>query len=128
MEPIVLRLDQRPWTSNWARSAKHWSDVARRTAAWRHAFEVLGLLHVGRALGPCEVIVTPYLADRRGQQDCAACAPCAKAAIDGLVDAGLWPDDTAEWITRVTFLPPVYGQGNALQLELRPAGWTIEVR
>ena len=83
MEPIVLRLDQRPWTSNWARSAKHWSDVARRTAAWRHAFEVLGLLHVGRALGPCEVIVTPYLADRRGQQDCGAECPTFSGRASG---------------------------------------------
>lgn len=124
----MLRLDERPWTSNWARSTRHWSEVAKRTAAWRHAFEVLARTQIGHPLGPCEVVVTPYLADRRGRQDVGGCFPSAKAALDGCVDGGLWPDDTPDWVVALIFRAPIFGQGDGLELELRPQGWTLEMR
>lgn len=138
MAPVTLRLDERPWTANSARAAKHWSVNSTRTKAWREAFARLAA-DVG-PIGPAVLVVTPYLRDRRHRQDVAACAPAAKAAIDGLVDAGVWPDDTAEWVTAVTYMPPVYGQGDGLELriypgraipgtfEVRPACQSFEVR
>lgn len=68
---------------------------------------------------PCRIVVTPYLA-RGPRQDIGACFPAAKAAIDGLVDAGCWPDDTPDWVTRLEFRPPVMGQGDGLELRLEP--------
>jgi crossover junction endodeoxyribonuclease RusA len=121
MHSITLRFEQRPWTANWARGKGHWVEVARRTAEWRTAWCALGHAHVGRQLRASRVVVTPYLPNRRGQQDTGGCFPAAKAAIDGLVDAGVWPDDTAEWVTELTFRPPVYGMGEALEIEIVPA-------
>ena len=63
-----------------------------------------------------DVTVTPHLATRRGMQDVAGCFPAAKAAIDGLVDAGVIPDDTPEHLASLTFLAPVVGHGDALEL------------
>lgn len=52
------------------------------------------------------VVVTPLHRDRRTPQDVAACAPAAKAAIDGIVDAGVIPDDDPTHLTEVVFRPP----------------------
>jgi hypothetical protein len=65
------------------------------------------------------VLVTPHLRDGR-TQDVGACYPAAKAAIDGLVDAGVIPDDGPQYVTRLTFDPPVLrsAAGDALELSL----------
>ncbi|HEY1119920.1 MAG TPA: hypothetical protein VGE43_19550 [Acidimicrobiales bacterium] len=52
------------------------------------------------------VIATPLHKDRRSPQDVSACAPEAKAGIDGLVDAGVIVDDDATHLTEVVFRPP----------------------
>jgi hypothetical protein len=55
------------------------------------------------------VIVQPFQAKGR-LQDTAACNPSVKAAIDGLVDASVVPDDTGEFVRQITFLPCVRGE------------------
>jgi hypothetical protein len=30
-----------------------------------------------------------------------------KCVLDGLVDRGVWPDDTGEWVRSITYLPPL---------------------
>lgn len=52
------------------------------------------------------VVAVPLHRDRRSPQDVAACAPEAKPAIDGLVDAGVFPDDDATHVVAVEFRPP----------------------
>lgn len=118
---ITLRVDLRPWTANAARSASHWSVVARKTAQWREAWCAEARARSVPALGPTVITATPFLRDGRGRQDVAGCFPAVKAAIDGLVDAGVWPDDTPEHVVELRFRPPVRGQGDALELELAPA-------
>lgn len=113
----TLRYDERPWTANSARSADHWSKNATRTKRWRDAFHLLALESGLANAGPCRITVTPYL-QRRPTQDVAACAPAAKAAIDGLVDAGVWPDDTPDYVVQIVFRAPVIGHGNALELDI----------
>ena len=55
------------------------------------------------------VTVQPF--QKRGRlQDTAACNPAAKAAIDGLVDAGIVPDDSGDYVRQITFLPCVRGE------------------
>jgi hypothetical protein len=39
--------------------------------------------------------------------DTGACYPAVKAAIDGLVDAGVLPGDTGTHVPSITFLAPI---------------------
>ncbi len=119
---VTLRFDERPWTVNWARAAKHWSVVARVTKKWRDAFYGIALEHADeiRSLGPVVVTVTPYLRDGRGKQDVGGCAGAAKAAIDGIADA-VWGNDDPSIVTELRFRSPVRGQGDGLELVLTSA-------
>lgn len=115
-----LRFDERPWTSNTERRWHHHqrADAVRR---WRAAFALLAReAHLPR-LDSIEVTVVPYLANRRGLQDVAGCHPAAKAAIDGLVDGGVLPNDTPDHLRSLTFLAPVIGKGDALELVVTEA-------
>jgi hypothetical protein len=131
---ITLRYDERPFTANAARAASHWSVTSRKTAAWREAFRFLAQDAGAVGIGPTIVTVTPYLRNRRGRQDVGGCFPAAKAAIDGICDAGAWPDDDAAHVVELRFRPPVYGEGDALVVELLPVavpdlgGPTLRVR
>ncbi len=58
---------------------------------------------------------------QRSQQDVGACFPAAKAAIDGLVGAGVIPDDTPDHVITLTFRAPVVGQGDGLELVVSEA-------
>ena len=40
-----------------------------------------------------------------------ACAPSLKGVLDGIVDAGVIPDDTGEWVKAITYLPAVKAKG-----------------
>jgi hypothetical protein len=42
--------------------------------------------------------------------------PAAKAALDGVVDAGLVKDDTPEWVLSQTFLPPVKDKATGITI------------
>ena len=123
----TVAYNQRPWTSNSARSASHWSQNANRTKQWRHAFQLLAQEKQIPALGPSRIIITPHLA-RGPYQDVGACFPAAKAAIDGLVDAGLWPDDTADHVVELIFRAPIRKSGDWLHLEIQPVTHTPNFR
>jgi hypothetical protein len=62
------------------------------------------------------VIVQPWQA-KGNLADTAACNPSVKAAIDGLVDAGVIENDTGEFVQQITFMPVKKGK-NALVLTL----------
>lgn len=52
----------------------------------------------GRAMPPCEVHISiPVPGQRR--RDPHNWTPTAKAIIDGVTRAGVWPDDNAAWVT-----------------------------
>lgn len=95
------------------RRAEH--DAAWRLAA-RFAAKEAGIPHMERV----KIIACPWLKGRRSQ-DVAACLPSVKAAIDGLVDAGVLDDDTPEHVRSLSFLPP------ALQATVDELVLTIEV-
>ena len=84
----------------------HWTARSASVKSWREAFGWLARSADGppcdRSIGPCHIDVVPVRHDRRAQ-DVAACLPSAKAAIDGLVDAGVWEDDSPEHVLSVTF-------------------------
>lgn len=107
----------RPLTVN-AVASLHRMKWATRTAETRRAWTILAAAH---KVQPCEkvaVTVTPLHKNRRAPQDPAACAPEAKGAIDGLVDAGLIPDDTGAHVASVTFLPPVVCGTDGLRIHI----------
>jgi hypothetical protein len=86
---------------------------------WRATFASLAREAALPSVSAVEVTVTPFLASRRGLQDVAGCFPAAKAAIDGLADAGVVLDDGPEHVLSLTFRAPIVGQGDGLELVVR---------
>jgi crossover junction endodeoxyribonuclease RusA len=89
------------WIS--ANDRRHWADLARATRALRllgakHAhtngLRDLGTTHVAAFIG--------Y--PRGGRADPSNAAPTVKALVDGLTDAGCWPDDDHTNVIGPTFL------------------------
>jgi crossover junction endodeoxyribonuclease RusA len=73
---------------------------AKRTASWRAAARYAAATHYGWA--PFDVpvsIVCTVHKTRAGRWDAGNLYPTAKAIVDGLVDAGVIPDDSNEWVT-----------------------------
>lgn len=75
---------------------EHWRARAERVKRWRRAASEAAE-GVG-ALPPCVVEMAIPVRDRR-RRDPHNWMPTVKACVDGLVDAGVWPDDDAEWVT-----------------------------
>lgn len=97
----ILSHPKKPITTNAERAGNRWKR-AESTREWRDAFRLLAA-----EIPPMRwmnVTVQPF--QKRGRlQDTAACNPSAKAAIDGIVDAGVIPDDSGEYVRQITFLP-----------------------
>lgn len=80
---------------------KHWAERARLVKTWRHWAHIHARnTHQGQ-LAPAIVYVTLPVPDRR-RRDPHNWSPTVKAIVDGLVDAGWWPDDTPEWVAVTT--------------------------
>jgi crossover junction endodeoxyribonuclease RusA len=84
----------------------HWTERARLTADWREAAGWAAIAQLGRpparrACPPSEVLVVLPVSGRH-RRDPHNWHPTVKAIVDGLVDAGCWPDDTPDWVT----IPP----------------------
>jgi hypothetical protein len=99
----------------------HWSRRARLTRIWRqatalHAHRTLGPGRKNRAQPPSFVRVTfPVTVNRRRDSD--GPAPTVKAIVDGLVDAGCWPDDTPNYVET---LGSRFEKGGMVIVELIP--------
>jgi hypothetical protein len=82
----------------------HWAQKSKISRAWRDAACDAGELlddddfdQGGGHLEPSLVTVhIPVKGNRR--RDPHNWFPTIKPIVDGLVDAGLWPDDTPEWV------------------------------
>ena len=102
---------ERPYTANESRRW-HWARRAKADAAWRQTFCWLAKAAAVPHLEACRIEVTHYVARRGNWPDSAACAPCAKAGIDGLVDAGVIDDDDpthlVETVYRVAAMPDAW--------------------
>lgn len=78
----------------------HWAERARRVKAWRTDTAWYAIHHHGRTLlGPSTVDIAIPVAPRDIRRDPANWIPTCKAAIDGLVDAGWFEDDSSEYVT-----------------------------
>lgn len=100
---IILAWDRKPVTTNAERSGNRWARAAS-TREWRDAFAWIAKRERVPPMRWINVVAQP--SQKRGRlQDTAACNPSVKAAIDGLVDAGVIPDDSGEYVRQITFLP-----------------------
>jgi len=100
----TLTYDQKPWTVNAERSW-HFHKRAKAVKEVREAFAWLAVAERVPQLAAIEISVVPLAKDRRGIQDVGACMPAAKAAIDGLVDASVIPDDDPAHMRALKFYP-----------------------
>lgn len=111
MEPYwELTYGARPWLLNAERAGGargiggHYGR-AEKAAEWRGAFAMLCLEQKVPALQWLHVEATQTCRDRR-MPDIGACFPAVKAAIDGIVDAGVVPDDDVRYLKALTFRAP----------------------
>ena len=104
----------------------HWSKRARITAQWRKAAHQVVLLlgpPAKRVHGPSLVrLVIPVPTKR--PRDPGNLYLCTKASVDGLVDAGVWPTDTAEFVEtlepRLVHIPRTKGIVPTIELVIVP--------
>ena len=123
MTVYTLRYDKRPWTLNSERQGSHKGKKgggghygrAARTKEWRDKFAELADGYA--PLRSIEVVVLPEVRNKT-MPDTGACIGAAKAAIDGLVDAGVIPGDGPKYVRRLTFLAPVVTGTDALVLRI----------
>ena len=109
MISFAIEYNQRPWTTNAERSGNRW-DRAKKTKQWRTAFALLATEQQPPRLDWCDIVVEPWLKNRSGIQDTGACHPAVKAAVDGLVDAGVLDDDTPDIVRTITYNAPKIGR------------------
>jgi hypothetical protein len=94
----------------------HFHERAALVREWRTAFAMLAREAHIPALGRISVTAMPIRANRRSRPDVAACYPAVKAAIDGLVDAGVVVNDDPDHVVEIRFSPPAMGSHDALVL------------
>ena len=113
-----LEFNQRPWTTNAERKGNRW-ERAELVKVWRTAFQILAKSERIPPMTWMSVTVEPHQKGGR-LQDVGACHPAVKAAIDGMVDAGVLPDDSSQYLRSLIYLPPVNDK-NSLVLYIRGA-------
>lgn len=114
MVELVLVWPEKPWLMN-ADNNLHHRQRAKMRAEWRDAFADLA-----RGCPPmryAKIVVCHETATRR-KVDACACAPAYKAALDGVVAAGVLPDDGPEFVGPVVFNAPEYTGRDALVITL----------
>lgn len=98
--------DRRAWSLNAERSGSghgHWSTTRKLTEEWRTAFYALGLQN--RVRFHTVHIVASFVM-RKPLQDTGNAYGSVKAAIDGLVDAGVLTGDTPDVVRSLTMMSP----------------------
>lgn len=99
---FVVEVPGRVHSLNAERSA-HWSKRHAMTKVYREAIAWQATRHRGISTPvriTAEVVMKPPL------MDAANYYPCVKAAIDGLIDAGVIPDDSPKYVGSVTMVAP----------------------
>jgi hypothetical protein len=96
----------RPWTTNKDRNLNPFTR-AKHIKEWREAFKGLAEDACIPELEVLFIEATPQV-PTRNFQDTSACNPATKAAIDGLIDAGVMEDDAKQWLKWILFRPCEY--------------------
>lgn len=113
---IVLTIPKQVWmTSN---DRRHWADTHRRRRTIR-TMAGWWAKHLHLTANPPVTVTAEirYPTDRRA--DPANAEPVVKPILDGLTDAGVWPDDDSNHIRAVTYTRgPKTGQPGKYQVAL----------
>lgn len=98
----------------------HWADKARRVKAWRTA-GCRWAEHYRVGCRPRSIVgISLPVRSLKVRRDGANWHPTLKAVIDGLVDAGVWPDDNGEWV--VTAEPAFHQGGDMVRVTIEACG------
>lgn len=89
------------WMS--ANQRMHWAPKSQATKALRALGKGTALIQKVRDIGPCHVAAFIGY-PRGGRVDPSNAAPTVKALIDGMTDAGVWPDDDHTHVIGPTYL------------------------
>ena len=114
----VLRHEVKPVTHN-ALTSMHYRTRAKWVREWREAFCWLAKAQRIPLLARVEVHGTSHLRSRRSRYDVGADYPSVKAALDGIVDAGVLVDDDPEHVRFIGLHRPVFDGCDALELLIR---------
>lgn len=101
----------RPWTVNAQRNHHHMK-TAKLVKMWR-AHARAAAHQWEPADGQVDIVAETWLTGRRSQ-DCGAMYPAVKAIIDGIVDAGILPDDTPAYVRSIKMYAPEFCAGRDL--------------
>lgn len=112
-----LEYQARPITMNWIYGRANRAQRNNANKEWRDAFMWLAVEQKIPPLERIQILAWPMLRDRR-IQDVGACFPAIKAAIDGLVDAGVVPEDEPRYVTMIAMGPPVQETYDALRIQV----------
>lgn len=104
----------KPWTVNGERAMKSPFVHRRLTEEWRAAYCQLARIHKVPHLKTCTIEAIPIRPHRGSPPDTGACYPAVKAAIDGLVDAGVLDDDGPNVVTFIGLHSYEVGEKHAL--------------
>jgi len=103
MTALTFSIPNDLWLS--ANDRRHWADKAKRTKGLR------SLGHLGAAEAGLDgaLLGTTHVAafigyPRNSKADPSNAFPTVKALIDGMVDAGVWPDDDSTHVIGPTYL------------------------
>ena len=110
----------RPWTLNSERRW-HWSKRASVVKGTRERFFWLAKEANIPKLEVINIDVVPLITNRSAVADVAAHYPSAKAAIDGLVDAGVISDDDDRHIAKISFWASVDWKHDGLRIVVTDA-------
>lgn len=98
----------------------HWRRHAEYTKQWRHAAFVYGRVsRINARHTPANIQVTFDVADLR-RRDPHNLIATVKPIVDGLVDAGYWPDDTADWVTVLDPMIRKFADGKRTRISISP--------
>lgn len=97
----------------------HWRKAAEETAYLRDIFGKIGRRgRQGAGFDRALVVVTHEWSGNRKLPDPSAVSLATKAGLDGLVDAGLLPDDNGDHVAGELYLPARRSTRNALTISL----------
>jgi crossover junction endodeoxyribonuclease RusA len=99
-----------------------WAAKAGLTSLWRQTAHMYARRNKHRFTVPpvpSNVLITFEVSDPGRRRDPMNAYPTIKAIIDGITDAGIWPDDNSRW---VTVIEPrfVKGRPGYVQVDISP--------
>ena len=120
MKPQTLTIPApAPWIN--ANARDHWTKKGRLTRSWRSASAAWAKHQKLRPVTQPVVIVATVVKTNSRRFDVENLAPTVKAAIDGLRDSGVLPEDDTRWVTEVRLRAGNPDRAASLSLLITPA-------